>query len=121
MTDLAALSARALAKAIAEKKTSSLEAAKEAINRLVACHELTNCIVALEADAALEAARAADAAVAAGGATGALAGVPLAHKDMFDRKGKIASWGAAIRADRPAVTSTVPVHIGPASRVRCGR
>jgi len=102
MTDLAALSARALAKAIAEKKTSSLEAAKEAINRLVACHELTNCIVALEADAALEAARAADAAVAAGGATGALAGVPLAHKDMFDRKGKIASWGAAIRADRPA-------------------
>ena len=28
--------------------------------------------------------------------------MPLAHKDMFDRKGKIASWGAKIRADKPA-------------------
>jgi aspartyl-tRNA(Asn)/glutamyl-tRNA(Gln) amidotransferase subunit A len=102
MTDPAGLSARALAKAIAEGKLSSLEATKEAINRLVACHELTNCIVALEADAALDAARAADAAIAQGRAAGALAGVPLAHKDMFDRKGKIASWGAGIRADRPA-------------------
>jgi aspartyl-tRNA(Asn)/glutamyl-tRNA(Gln) amidotransferase subunit A len=102
MTDLASLSARALAKAIAGGKLSSLEATKEAIRRLVACHELTNCIVALEADAALDAARAADAAIPRGGAAGALAGVPLAHKDMFDRKGKIASWGAGIRADRPA-------------------
>jgi aspartyl-tRNA(Asn)/glutamyl-tRNA(Gln) amidotransferase subunit A len=102
MTDLASLSARALAEAIRNRKVSSLEATKEAVNRLVACHELTNCIVALEADAALDAARAADAAIAAGAATGALAGVPLAHKDMFDRKGKIASWGASIRADRPA-------------------
>ena len=102
MTDPAGLSARALAKAIAERKISSLEATKEAIGRLVACHELTNCIVALEADAALDAARAADAAIAQGRAAGALAGVPLAHKDMFDRKGKIASWGAGIRAEHPA-------------------
>ncbi len=102
MTDLAALSARALAEAIRAKQVSSLEATKEAIKRLVACHELTNCIVALEADAALDAARAADAAIAAGSPAGALAGVPLAHKDMFDRKGRIASWGASIRADRPA-------------------
>jgi aspartyl-tRNA(Asn)/glutamyl-tRNA(Gln) amidotransferase subunit A len=102
MTDLAGLSARALARAIAEKKLSSLEATKEAIKRLVACHELTNCIVALEADAALDGARATDAAIAERGAAGALAGVPLAHKDMFDRKDKIASWGANIRADRPA-------------------
>ena len=102
MTDPTGLSARALAKAIAERKISSLEATKEAINRLVACHEVTNCIVALEADAALDAARSADAAIAQGGAAGALAGVPLAHKDMFDRKGRIASWGANIRTDRPA-------------------
>jgi aspartyl-tRNA(Asn)/glutamyl-tRNA(Gln) amidotransferase subunit A len=102
MTDPASLSARALARAIADKKVSSLEASKAAINRLATCHELTNCIVALEADEALDAARAADAAIARGAAPGALAGVPLAHKDMFDRKGRIASWGANIRADRPA-------------------
>ena len=71
-----------------------MEATKAAIERLQACHELTNCIIALEADEALAAAKAADAAIAKGTAKGPLAGVPLAHKDMFDRKGKIASWGA---------------------------
>jgi aspartyl-tRNA(Asn)/glutamyl-tRNA(Gln) amidotransferase subunit A len=94
MTDFAALSARALAAAIRDGKVSSLEATQTAIQRLVACHELTHCIVSLEAADALDAARAVDAAIAAGGAGGALGGVPLAHKDMFDRAGKIASWGA---------------------------
>jgi aspartyl-tRNA(Asn)/glutamyl-tRNA(Gln) amidotransferase subunit A len=102
MSDLAGLSARALAAAIGGKRVSSLEATKEAVRRLAACHELTNCIVSLEAADALDAARAADVAIAAGDPVGPLAGVPLAHKDMFDRKGKIASWGASIRADRPA-------------------
>ena len=102
MTDLAGLSARALAEAIRSRKISSVEATREAVKRLVACHELTGCIVSLEADAALDGARAADTAIAAGGAAGPLAGVPLAHKDMFDREGRIASWGANIRADRPA-------------------
>jgi aspartyl-tRNA(Asn)/glutamyl-tRNA(Gln) amidotransferase subunit A len=102
MTDLSALSARALAAAIRERKTSSLEATQAAVRRLAACHELTHCIVSLEAAEALDAARAADAAIAGSAAAGALGGVPLAHKDMFDRVGKIASWGANIRADRPA-------------------
>ncbi len=102
MTDLAMLSARALAAAIRDRKVSSLEATQAAIRRLTACHELTHCIVSLEAAEALDAARAADAAIAAGGPADALAGVPLAHKDMFDRAGKIASWGASIRADTPA-------------------
>jgi aspartyl-tRNA(Asn)/glutamyl-tRNA(Gln) amidotransferase subunit A len=98
--DLATLSARALAGAIRDRRVSSLEATKAAISRLAACHELTHCIVSLEAADALEAARAADAALDAG--VGPLAGVPLAHKDMFDRAGKIASWGANIRAGAPA-------------------
>jgi aspartyl-tRNA(Asn)/glutamyl-tRNA(Gln) amidotransferase subunit A len=102
MTDLASLSARALARAIRNKEVSSLEATKAAILRLTTCHELTHCIVALEAADALDAARAADAARDAGASAGALAGVPIAHKDMFDRKGRIASWGANIRAGVPA-------------------
>jgi aspartyl-tRNA(Asn)/glutamyl-tRNA(Gln) amidotransferase subunit A len=102
MTDLAALSAHALAAAIRDRKVSSLEATQAAIQRLAACHELTHCIVSLEAAEALDAARATDAAIAAGQAPGPLAGVPMAHKDMFDRTGRIASWGANIRADSPA-------------------
>jgi aspartyl-tRNA(Asn)/glutamyl-tRNA(Gln) amidotransferase subunit A len=102
MTNLAELSARGLAKAIRDKKVSSVEATQTAIAELKACHELTNCIITLEAEEALAAAKAADAAIAAGTAKGPLAGVPLAHKDMFDRKGKVSSWGARIRADKPA-------------------
>jgi aspartyl-tRNA(Asn)/glutamyl-tRNA(Gln) amidotransferase subunit A len=109
MNDYAAFSARALAKAIADGKLSSQEATTAAIERLKAAHELTHCIVALEAEEALAAARAADAAIAKGNGKGPLAGVPLAHKDMFDRKGKIASWGANIRADRPAADDATAI------------
>jgi aspartyl-tRNA(Asn)/glutamyl-tRNA(Gln) amidotransferase subunit A len=109
MTDLAVLSARALSKAIRDKKVSSVEVTKAAIGRLRACHELTNCLIALDEDEALTAAKAADAAIAKGGAKGPLAGVPLAHKDMFDRKGRIASWGAKIRADKPAAEDATAV------------
>jgi aspartyl-tRNA(Asn)/glutamyl-tRNA(Gln) amidotransferase subunit A len=109
MTDLAELSARSLAAAIRAKTVSSVEATKAAIQRLQACHELTNCIAALEADEALAAARAADASIAAGTAKGPFAGVPLAHKDMFDRRGKIASWGANIRGDQPAAADSTAI------------
>jgi aspartyl-tRNA(Asn)/glutamyl-tRNA(Gln) amidotransferase subunit A len=102
VTGLASLSARAVAAAIRDRKVSSLEATQAAIQRLIACHELTHCIVSLEAADALDAARATDAAIDAGRISGALAGVPMAHKDMFDRAGRIASWGANLRADSPA-------------------
>jgi aspartyl-tRNA(Asn)/glutamyl-tRNA(Gln) amidotransferase subunit A len=109
MTDLATLSARALAKAIRDQQLSSVEATKAAIERLRACHELTNCLIALEADEALSAAKAADAAIANARTTGPLAGVPLAHKDMFNRQGKIASWGAKIRPDTPAAADATAI------------
>jgi aspartyl-tRNA(Asn)/glutamyl-tRNA(Gln) amidotransferase subunit A len=102
MSTLAGLSARALARQIRDRKISSAEATKAAIDRLSTCHELTHCVIALEADTAISAARSADAAIADGSAKGVLTGVPLAHKDMFDRKGRIPSWGAKIRPDKPA-------------------
>ncbi|MDX2203931.1 MAG: amidase [Hyphomicrobiaceae bacterium] len=102
MKDYDQLSARALAKAIRKQKISSLEATKEAIERLKAAHEITHCLLSLEADAALKAAKAVDAEIDKGKHKLPLDGVPLAHKDMFDRKGKIATWGARIRAEQPA-------------------
>lgn len=108
MTDLDRLSARALAKRIQDKKISSEEATKSALERLTACHEVTNCVIALEAEEALAGAKAADAAIASGKA-GPLTGVPLAHKDMFNRTGKIPSWGAKIRAETPAREDATPI------------
>jgi aspartyl-tRNA(Asn)/glutamyl-tRNA(Gln) amidotransferase subunit A len=95
---LAALSAGALAEAIRRRQVSAVEATAAAIDRAKAANPILNAVLAIEADEALAAARAID----VGGPSGPLAGVPVAHKDMFDRAGKIATWGAAIRAEQPA-------------------
>ena len=85
-----------------------MEATQAAIKRLEACHELTHCTIAVEADEALAGAKAADADIAKGNAKGPLAGVPLAHKDMFDRAGKTASWGAKLRG-KPATADATAI------------
>ena len=88
------LSARALAKAIRKQKISSVEATKEAISRLKAAHEVTNCIVALDKDA-LKAAKRIDADIDKGKHRRApLDGVPLAPK------GKKAPTATGPKADQ---------------------
>jgi aspartyl-tRNA(Asn)/glutamyl-tRNA(Gln) amidotransferase subunit A len=100
--DLTTTSAGALSAAIRAKKISSVEATESALKRLEAAHERCNAVVAFEHDEAMAAAKAADEALAAGRDLGPLHGVPLAHKDMFDRIGKIPSWGGNIRPSQPA-------------------
>ncbi len=107
--DLAMMSARALAGAIAKGEITSVAATDAALQRLRAAHERTHCTLAHEADEALAAAKAIDVAHAKGAKLGPLAGVPLAHKDMFDRTGKIASWGAKIRAEKPATSDATVI------------
>ena len=97
--DLKSMAGVDVARAIRDKHISSAEATAEAIKRLKPVHELTNAVIAFEDEDGLAMARAVDAAIAKGQNLGPLAGVPLAHKDMFDRAGKIASWGARIRPD----------------------
>jgi aspartyl-tRNA(Asn)/glutamyl-tRNA(Gln) amidotransferase subunit A len=106
--DLSTISAFQLADAIKAGKVSSLEATEAALARLKPVHEACNAVVTIEADAALTAAKAADTARANGAKGGPLRGVPLAHKDMFDRTGRVPSWGARIRPDKPC-TSTATV------------
>ena len=108
--ELPMLSARALGRAIAAKKISSVAATEAAIERLDAAHKLTHCIITREADEVLAEAALVDAALARGERLGPLAGVPLAHKDMFDRAGKIASWGAKIRAEAPAIRDATVIE-----------
>lgn len=100
--ELHKLAAVDLAAKIKAGDVTSVEATEAALVRLKAAHQKCNAVIAFEDDEALAAARAADAAGQSGQATGPLHGVPLAHKDMFERAGKVASWGGNIRADQPA-------------------
>lgn len=99
-------SARATAAAIAVGKLSSLEAVDRTIAALKTAHERTHCLLEIDPLAR-------DAAKRADGQTekrGPLHGVPLAHKDMFDRQGKIATWGARIRATDPATRDAAVIE-----------
>jgi aspartyl-tRNA(Asn)/glutamyl-tRNA(Gln) amidotransferase subunit A len=96
------MSALDIAAAIRSRKMSSVEATMAALDRLERAHEKCNAVVSFEREEALAAAEAADTCLSRGEPTGPLHGVPLAHKDMFDRAGKIASWGGNIRAAEPA-------------------
>ena len=95
------LAAVDLAAKIKAGDVTSVEATEAALVRLKATHQKCNAVIAFEDDEALAAARAADAALQSGQPIGPLHGVPLAHKDMFERAGKIASWGGNIRAAQP--------------------
>jgi aspartyl-tRNA(Asn)/glutamyl-tRNA(Gln) amidotransferase subunit A len=74
-----------LANALATKQVSAVELAQHFLARIEAAREL-NAFVDVAPERTLEAARAADARIAAGEA-GPLAGVPIAHKDVFVTRG----------------------------------
>jgi len=100
--DHANMSATELARAIRNGQTTSAAATQAAMQRLSQADAAFHAIVSLERDAATQAAQAADDAVKAGTAVPPLHGVPVAHKDMFERTGKVASWGGNIQSQTPA-------------------
>src|SRR5207237_2788011 len=74
-----------------------------------------------ESEAALKAADDADAALAKGNRSGALHGVPLAHKDMYYDAGKIVTCGSKIRRDYVATTTATALQrLKDAGSVRLG-
>lgn len=98
-----------------ELTTATLERAKASQNRL-------NAFIAIEEEQALLAAQRADDALARGQATGVLHGVPLAHKDMYDRKGFMTGCGSKIRGSHVASeTSTVMQRLEDAGAISIGR
>ncbi|MCA3104733.1 MAG: amidase [Rhodocyclaceae bacterium] len=104
---------------------SSVELTAACIERAQAAQPRLNVFISLEADAALAAARASDEARARAGrsapALGPLHGVPLAHKDMYYRAGKVATCGSRIRRDWVApVTSTALARLDAAGSINLG-
>lgn len=108
------------AEAIRRGKVSSVELTTAALERAQKLGPALNCFAALEPEEALAQARKADRARKAG-KRGLLLGVPLAHKDLFYRKGKVVACGSKILKDfRPAVTATVLERMSAAGAVTIG-
>jgi len=90
-TDPALLSLTELAAAIRERQVSSVEATTACLARIADWQPHLNAFISIESDEALAHAKAADEALARGELKGSLHGVPMAHKDMFYSKGKVAA------------------------------
>jgi aspartyl-tRNA(Asn)/glutamyl-tRNA(Gln) amidotransferase subunit A len=87
---LAALSAKLRA-----KEVSSVEVTKHFLDRIAAASEVLNAFITVDDEKSLAQARAADARIAKGGAH-PLAGIPVAHKDLFCAKGWRTTCGSRI-------------------------
>ncbi len=107
-SDILDLTLVEVADAIRSRRLSSVEVVRACIARAENVQPRVRCFIAIEAEAALAAAKRADRALKKRGARiGSLHGVPLAHKDLFYRAGKISTCGSKIlRGYRPEVTST---------------
>src|ERR1700692_1064299 len=117
----ALLSLTEVAQAISKKRLSSREVTQSCLDRITQWQPRLNAFMAIEADAALAAADAADALLAKGNVSGALHGVPMAHKDMYYDAGKVVTCGSKIRRDFVATTtSTALQRLKDAGTIRLG-
>jgi aspartyl-tRNA(Asn)/glutamyl-tRNA(Gln) amidotransferase subunit A len=120
-TDPALLSLTELAAAIRERRVSSLEATTACLARIADWQPHLNAFISIESDEALAHAKAADEALARGELKGSLHGVPMAHKDMFYSKGKVAACGSKLREGWVApATATAVERLEAAGAFRFG-
>src|SRR3981189_264295 len=120
-TEPALMSLTSIAQAIAEKRLSSREATQSCLDRIEQWQPRLNAFMTIEAEPALAAADAADAALAKGKVSGALHGVPLAHKDMYYDAGKGVTCGSKIRRDFVATTTATALQrLKDAGTIRLG-
>ncbi|MDC6213292.1 amidase family protein, partial [Ralstonia solanacearum] len=89
---MTAYTLKTLSAQLAAKEVSAVELARHYLSRIEARADL-NAFVHVDAEATLAQAQAADARIAAGGA-GPLAGIPIAHKDVFVTRGWRATAGS---------------------------
>ncbi len=118
--ELHQMSVVALAKALADRKVSAVEASQVFLGRMKA-HESLGTFVAVNEEVTLAQARAADALIAKGNAP-ALAGVPIAHKDIFVTTDFATTAGSKMLAGyRSPFDATVVRRLAEAGAVTLGK
>jgi aspartyl-tRNA(Asn)/glutamyl-tRNA(Gln) amidotransferase subunit A len=118
--DLHMMGVAELAAALRERKVSAVEAAQHHLARIQQ-HQDLGSFVALDQDVTLAQARAADARIKAGKAP-ALAGVPIAHKDIFVTADFPTTAGSRILAGyRSPFDATVVRKLAEAGAVTLGK
>jgi len=101
--------ARALARAIADRELSAHEVVTAHLERIEQLNPRLNAIVTLDAERALAQADAADARAAGGESLGPLHGLPIAIKDLEDTAGMRTTYGSRLFADHVPVSDTLMV------------
>ena len=115
------LSCVELAAAIRERRTSCVAVMEAVLERAAAVQPKLNCFIRIDAEAALAAAHLADRDIARGYVRGPLHGVPMAHKDMYYRRGVASTCGSKILRDTPAAgTARVLEHLDAAGAIQFG-
>jgi aspartyl-tRNA(Asn)/glutamyl-tRNA(Gln) amidotransferase subunit A len=109
-SELCSLSLCEAADLIRDGKVSAaelLEATFDQIDRLEPVH---HAFVWQDRDGATDRARALDADRVAGKTLGPLHGIPMAHKDMYYRAGRVSTFGSRVPGNRPATTTSVALQ-----------
>src|SRR5580700_6290497 len=103
-SEICSLTAVEMASLIRQKKLSAREVMAAHLKQIDQVNPKVNAIVTLVADQAMENARKADEAQARKATLGALHGLPVAHKDLFETAGIRTTFGSPIFKDY------VPAH-----------
>ena len=119
--EIAAMRACEAADAVASGELSATELVEAALARIDRLDPVLHAFIRVERDDALARAREIDRKHGRGEAVGRLLGVPLAHKDMYYRAGKVSTCGSGIRREfRPAATATVLERLDGAGAIDLG-
>jgi aspartyl-tRNA(Asn)/glutamyl-tRNA(Gln) amidotransferase subunit A len=121
MTELHQFSLAELAAGLKAKRFSSVELTRHFLNRIERHNAGLNAFITITADAALASAAEADSLIAAG-KCGALAGLPLAHKDIFCTDGVLTTCASRMLSNFVApYDATVVTRLKQAGMVTLGK
>ena len=121
MTELTSMTLAEASAALGAKSVSSVELVRACLARAEQIQPQINCFISIEAEDALKAAEHADKEIARGERRSALHGIPLAHKDMFYRAGKISTFGSKVfREYSPDFTSTLMARLSDVRAIYLG-